>query len=113
MAGADRVTQNLQDWEKRLRAAVKALGDGYALKMEAYAKPNAPWRDRTTHARQGLFGEAKEFYGPDCLKVRISHTVDYGVYLELSNQGKYKILRPTVEQFSTQFVQDVERVVRR
>lgn len=111
MAGADQVIANMQAWGQRLRAKFKALGDQYSSQMEAEAKVEAPWTDRTGLARQGLFGEAKEF-GDDTLRVRLSHTMDYGVYLELANSGKYAILEPTVKKFAPDFFQDTERVAK-
>lgn len=110
MAGADNVIANMQAWEQRLRAKFKALGDHYGARMEAYARPSAPWRDRSTHARQGLFGEAREF--ADKLRIRISHTEDYGTYLELANSGKYAILEPTAKKHAPEFFQDAERVAK-
>lgn len=112
MSGASEITRNMDEWMKRRRAALKALGDAYASKMEAYAKPNAPWKDRTGFARKLLFGEAAEFVGDeDTLKVRISHTMSYGEYLELANQGKYQILRPTRDKFYPGFFRDAKRLV--
>lgn len=110
MAGADNVIANMHAWERRIMAALRALGHNYAAQMEGYAKPNASWKDDTTHARQGLFGDVRE-YG-DALKIRISHTEEYGVYLELCNSGKYAILEPTVKKFAPDFFQDVEKVAK-
>lgn len=110
MAGSEEVIRNMMDWERRTRAKLRALGDRYAASMEAYAKPNAPWQDRTSHARQGLFGEAAEF-DDDTLRVRAAHTVEYGVYLELCNSGKYAILDPTVKLYAPDFFRDAERMV--
>lgn len=110
MSGSDKVVANMQAWEQRLRASLKALGDQYGSQMEAHAKPNAPWTDRTGHARGGLFGEAKEF--ADKLRTRISHTEEYGVYLELCNSGKYAILEPTAKKFAPDFFRDAERVAK-
>lgn len=109
---AQDVTAGMDKWMQRKFAELKLLGDNYALRMEAHAKPNAPWKDRTSHARQGLFGEASEFFeGNRTLKVRISHKMDYGPYLELCNQGKYAILRPTRDKFQAPFYRDVQKVV--
>lgn len=111
MAGSDEIGRNMQAWLERLKASHKALGDHYAAKMEAHAKPNAPWQDRTSHARQGLFGEAAEF-DDNTLRVRLSHTMDYGEYLELCNSGKYAILEPTVKHFAPDFFRDAEKRVK-
>jgi hypothetical protein len=101
MPGLENVLGNLKGCEDRMRAALHALGMQTAAQMEAYAKQNAPWEDQTGNARQGLFGEVAEADGK--LKVRIAHTVEYGVYLELSRKGRRPILEPTAQKFAPEF----------
>jgi len=111
MAGADQVKQNMNDWLNRRLAMLQALGDHYAAKMEGEAKDNKPWVNRTGMAQKGLFGEAR--VAGDLLLVRIAHSVEYGVSLELGYQGKYAILQPTVQRNAPQFFRDVEELMRR
>lgn len=111
MPGSDQVIRNLQEWERKQRAALLALGMHYAGLMGASARENAPWEDKTTHARDGLFGDARNV--KDGLRVRISHSMEYGVYLELCNQGRYAILEPTVNKFADDFFREAEEVLRR
>ncbi len=101
MPGLDNVIGNLKGCEDRVRAALHGLGMQTAAQMEAYAKQNAPWEDRSAHARQGLFGEVLEEDGK--LKIRIAHTMEYGVYLELSRKGRRPILEPTAQKFAPEF----------
>lgn len=101
MPGLENVIGNLQGYEDRMRAALHGLGMQTAAQMEAYAKQNAPWQDQTGHARQGLFGEVLEEDGK--LKIRIAHTEEYGVYLELSRKGRRPILEPTAQKFAPEF----------
>jgi hypothetical protein len=110
MPGAVEVKRNMADYLARKVAALQALGDHYAAKMEGEAKNNKPWKNQTGHAQQGLFGEAKA--ENTMLKVRLAHTVDYGVYLELANSGKFSILQPTVQKNAPQFFRDAERVLK-
>ena len=95
MAGADRVIKNLQAWADRQTAAVVALAQNWAGELEARAKEGRPWTDRTSNARQGLFGrvdvEGKTVF------IRLAHSVYYGIFLELARDGKYAILKPTVD----------------
>ena len=63
------------------------LSEQYAARMEAYAKANKRWQDRTGNARQGLFGYS--IMRDQSPITRVAHTVDYGVYLELANQGRF------------------------
>ena len=101
MPGLENVIGNLKGCEDRMRAALHGLGMQTAAQMEAYAKQNAPWQDQTGHARQGLFGEVLEEDGK--LKIRVAHTEEYGVYLELSRKGRRPILEPTAQKFAPEF----------
>jgi hypothetical protein len=70
----------------------------FAKEMEDYAQDNAPWKDNTGDARKGLRGDA--FYRPGVdMGITLSHTVEYGKYLETANNSKKAILKPTVEKF--------------
>ena len=98
MPGAEQVRANLTSWSMRKLAGLYALCNGSIGKgmLEAEAKTNAPWIDRTSNARQGLRGGA-EFEGSDIV-IYVAHTMTYGIYLELCNAGKYAILKPTIER---------------
>ena len=87
---------NMKLFQSKFDAAVSALCDNGAQKMEGYAKRNRPWHDRTARARQSLKGSwSKEGSG---YKIQIAHGVTYGVYLEFKNERRYAILMPTVEK---------------
>ncbi len=88
------VQRNLDAWAKRQRGAVVALAKTWAGQLEGRAKRNAPWQDRTSNARNGLFGST-EIRG-DTVYIRVAHSMEYGVFLELANDGRFAILRPTV-----------------
>lgn len=138
MAGSDEVNKNLDDFFRRKRAALYALGQHYAEKSEAYAKdppfPLRPlrkgekdqagnvgtwkphgtgplkWRTQFGDARRGLFGAVQDT--GQAIRVRISHTEQHGVYLELAHQGRYGVLDRTVKKFAPEFIKDAERVIK-
>lgn len=95
MAGEREVVRNLRDWADRRRAAIVALAQNWAETIEGRAKENAPWRDRTGQARAGLRGETVA--GRNEVKIALAHSVDYGVFLELARDGRYAILKPTLD----------------
>jgi hypothetical protein len=96
VAGGDQVIANLKEYTSRKVAGLLALGDSIGKgTLEAQAKLNAPWTDRTGNARQGLHGGAV-LEGTDFV-IYIAHTMTYGVYLELCNAGNFAILMPTLE----------------
>lgn len=90
------VKRNLDEWVKRQRAAVVALANNWAGQLEGRAKANAPWTDRTANARNGLFGST-EVRGNETF-IRLGHSVEYGIFLELANDGRFAILKPTIDR---------------
>ncbi|OJF16986.1 MAG: hypothetical protein A6D91_04700 [Bacillaceae bacterium G1] len=83
-------------WLAHKKAMLPLLLWNWAQKLEGYAKPHAPWTDRTGHARQSLHGGVEQRQ-EGTLVLYLSHGVEYGIYLELANGGKYAILGPTVD----------------
>ena len=97
MAGANEVNAKLTEYVSRRVAGLYILCDSEGKgTLEAEAKRNAPWTDRTSNARQGLQGGAA-FDGSDIV-IYITHTMEYGIYLELANAAKYAILMPTIDK---------------
>ncbi len=96
MAGSEKVNKNIEAYVDRLIAASLALGQDWAGTLEAEMKKKAPWQDRTSNARQSLYGRAE--MGKDQITIRLGHSVEYGVFLELARDGKYAILKPTADK---------------
>lgn len=69
-----------------------------AEQMEAYAKQNAPWTDRTGNARRTLSG----FVDSDesNLYIGVAGHMPYSPLLELYYGGRFKIILPTVDAFA-------------
>lgn len=95
MAGEQQVIRNLRDWGQRRRAAVVALAQNWAGTLEGRAKEKGSWQDRTGLARGGLRGEV--IVGRNEVKIALAHSVEYGVFLELARDGRYAILKPTLD----------------
>lgn len=95
--------------ERQLLSGVGGLMRLGAGRGERHMKHNAPWRDRTTNARNGLFGkyqrEARTLFS-----ITFGHTVDYGIYLEKGTENEdgsernkpYPIIVPTVDYIAKQ-----------
>lgn len=83
-----------------------------ASKMEAWAKENAPWTDRTGAARQRLHGEAY-WENPQIVVAAVMHQVDYGIFLELAHQRRYAILERTLEEHKDEIQDAVAVLLRR
>jgi len=106
--GADEVTRNLRDWAARRRAEVIALAQVWAGTLEAQAKVNAPWVDDTGHARGGLTGST--YVAGSKVLIALGHTMSYGVFLELARDGKYAILKPTLDAAVPEIYQTYKRL---
>lgn len=91
---AEQVVQNMAKFENKFDAALYQFANNGAQKMEAYAKQNRPWTDRTGRARQSLKGSA--YKANKGYRLEIAHGVSYGIYLEYKYNRKYAILWPTV-----------------
>ena len=65
--------------------------------IETAAKQNAPWTDRTGNARQGLRGFVEDLSATS-VAIYLTHSVEYGVYLETQYQQRYAVIMPTLEQ---------------
>lgn len=85
-------------------AATLAEAEEIALRLAPdildYAKDNAPWEDRTGDARAGLDIDVDE--DNDEVTITLYHTVDYGLYLEVIESGKFATIMPTLEHYADQ-----------
>ena len=87
--GADSAAQN----------ALEAF-EGMADMVLADAQASAPWDDRTGMARDGLWVEVYEEDGDVYLD--LGHSVDYGLYLETIQNGRFATVMPTLERYAAQ-----------
>ena len=104
------VISNLQQHQSRLKQAITILATAGAKKMEAWAKTNARWTDRTGNARQGLTGDAV-WIDEKKISVVMSYSVNYGIWLELAHEKKYAILEESIEQNKDELIEAYRRLV--
>lgn len=100
--------------EAKLKRAVMANMRYWDGPVEEYMKHNAPWTDRTTNARNGLFAKAAKL-GGDLYGIILGHSVDYGVYLELgtTNMRARPIILPAIEVMAPKVVGTLVRILDR
>jgi hypothetical protein len=91
-------------------AAAGALATSFSPKLEAHAKRHAPWTDRTGNARQTLFSVVD--VQKDKVILYLSHGVEYGVFLELCNEGRYAIVMKTLQAHYPQVKQAMDDLYR-
>ena len=85
-AQSSTLTVNIRDWRNVILIPIlmqtfKSVG----RMMERDAKKNAPWKDITGKARRGL-NASVDRKGKE-VKLRLSHSVKYGKYLERGHRG--------------------------
>ncbi|MCD3254383.1 HK97 gp10 family phage protein [Clostridium botulinum] len=95
----DDILDKLDSWDESVTQKMYNYGTIKALEMEAYAKENAPWEDQTGEARRSIKGETR-WKNSDVLEMSISGNKEYSQYLEYKQDGKYAILKPTVDKLS-------------
>ena len=87
--------EGIHTLDERAEAAILMYGKNQSKELESYAKQNAPWTDRTTMARKSLRGDAMKI--ENGVRITLSHGVEYGMWLELANEKRYAIVKPTIE----------------
>lgn len=86
------IRHNLTRFDSRANDAIARVFQFQETASESYMRTNAPWSDRTTNARNGLYSKA-ETQGSTHLLL-LSHGVSYGIFLETMQSGRYGIIVP-------------------
>lgn len=107
---ANNLIKGLAEREIKTRAALGLYGDTVAKKMEAHAKSNKPWTDRTGRAKQSLYSDS--YWFGNVVRVELGHGVDYGVYLEFCNEKRYAIIKPTIDKISPEAIRGLNKILK-
>ena len=107
---ASNLIKGIAEREIKTRAALGLYADTVAKKMETHAKSNKPWVDRTGRAKQSLNSSWK--WVGDVARVELSHGDHYGIYLELCNEKKYAIIKPTIDIISPQAIRGLNKILK-
>lgn len=95
------VLKNLSSYNEDMMGKMAIKMDRLSGEGENFAKKSATWTDRTSNARNSINGYSEN--EKDIMRMYLSIGMFYGVYLELSNGGKYRIIWPAIEWLSSQF----------
>lgn len=84
-----------------------------SLRGQTDMRRYAPWTDRTANARAGLHVTIDKTHAADSgvWEMRFSHSMFYGVFLELKNGGRFQILMPTIRRTTPRLQQMVANVM--
>ncbi len=87
----------IEQYGAKVLVAVHAVADFIAQRLQDDARRDAPWTDRTGNARSGLFSLVDDA-AEKIVSIYLAHTMDYGVFLELANGGRYAVIMKTIEK---------------
>lgn len=76
--------------------AVEAFEDA-ADDVLSQARDNAPWADRSGDAKAGLRVNVEKDNGD--IVLTLFHTVEYGLWLEVIQSGRFATILPTLERY--------------
>jgi HK97 gp10 family phage protein len=110
--------ENPKHMEDKLQRALYGVVKYWDGPVERHMKHNAPWTDRTTNARNGLFAKAVKSaasIAASTFAIVLGHTVDYGVYLEegTENMEARPIIWPTIELYAPKVMTTLSKILDR
>lgn len=89
--------------EGELMGQVEEEALAMAQEILDYAKSNAPWGDRTGDARHLLDVDVSQ--EGESVIIQLYHQVDYGLWLEVIQNGRFAIIMPTLERFAGKVIE--------
>lgn len=89
---------------------IVSAGAREAAQLEASAKQNAPWTDRTGNARRTLSGFIKKD-GESAYAIGVCGNMPYSPRLETGFGGRYAILAPTLYAAAPDMIKRLTRSI--
>jgi HK97 gp10 family phage protein len=104
----------IKEMDRKLNRAAYGVCRYWDSRIETNMKHNAPWKDRTTNARNGLFANAVKFKGRT-FGIILAHSVTYGIYLELGTKymRKRPIIIPTLNKYAPKVMLTLKKILDR
>jgi hypothetical protein len=111
--GVIRLRDNVADVKDDFDNVLSSFMTLTAVDGEAYMKEHARWRDDTGNRKDRVPGAARaglktipELKGTH-KQIWFSHGVDYGIWLEIKNNGKWQIIMPTVAEMGKRLMKNL------
>ncbi len=112
MNGVEDVQRNIERIYARKKAACYAIAQEYALKAIRYFRDQQSqgkyWDNQTGQAMDGMFTQA--YVEDEILGWFMAHGVEYGIDLELGNNGRNQAIKPVLDEFREPFLQAIRGV---
>lgn len=102
----------LESLQERFAYAVVMECQTLSKEIESYAKVHRPWTDRSGLAKTNLRSIVSRPKS-NLVRITLAHGVDYGVFLELANDQKYAVIRPTLQVFEPKVLNSVSGLLNR
>lgn len=106
-----KIISGLNNTVMKSQLALNLYADTASKKLEAKAKTDAPWIDRTGHARQRITGSYKPV-GATRTRIELSHGVDYGFYLEFCHDEQNAVLGPTLDSVTPSIIKGMNNLIK-
>lgn len=105
------IPSNIDELSKFVDKAARTTLSYYEPQVENWAKKNAPWKDQTTNARNGLI--AQSGHDRSLYWLVLAHRVSYGIFLETRFGEKYAIIMPTLELYGPKIMSTFDKILER
>jgi hypothetical protein len=119
--------------DKKIDVALRGVMKLWDGRLEKHMKNKAPWTDRTTNARNGLFAQYEAGPGATAHSIVAGHSVYYGVFLETivyhrndvddesaalaqvgtKSWGTYAIVGPAIERYAPKVIASCKKLLDR
>ena len=104
----DDVIDGLSEFQMQSKTSIGMYADIVAKNMEEDAKKNAPWKDQSGMDTETIKG-GKQWEGDKC-NFYVSGNMECYPFLELCNDKKYAILKPTIDKLSPQILKGMSNL---
>lgn len=103
-----------KELDRKVERAIAGVVNYWDGPIERHMKHQAPWTDRTTNARNGLFAKAMR-RARGLYAIVLGHTVDYGPYLEAGTEhmAARPIIMPTIRLYAPKVVASLRKLLDR
>jgi hypothetical protein len=103
------IVKTLNSITPKMDAFIYATCQYHASGAQTYARKNAKWTDRTSNARNGLFGKALRDRAGGRYGIVVFGTVNYQPWLEVRFSGRYAIILPTIQDRGPKLMKTLEK----
>jgi hypothetical protein len=101
--------RNLATLEHKIDRAIDRVQEICVTDGESDLKTEAPWTDDSGRARAGLWADGDK--RPNgTRRITMGHSVDYGIYLEKSNNGRFQVIMPVLLKTGRKFMRSLEHL---